>query len=190
MRKGKQLAFDKLFLLYIFFGLFLICGSIVLLAEKNIIEGVVLGVIGLLVVILDAVLVPCVYIFDCEGVSICYTVFPSERYLWKNICAIEVEDESIGRRASVLDLFYGFVFAIQGECGGKRKFYMNGFVRKSSRTKRLFEKYWDGKIKGFFDDAKESAKKGDSPNKRGERRTRRIKSLRWNAKQERKYENG
>ena len=162
MRKERQLAFDKLFLLGVFFGLFLTCGSIVLFAEKNIIEGVVLGIIGLIIFTLDATLVPCAYIFDCEGVSICYTVFPSERYLWKNIRAIEVEDESIGRRANVLDLFYALVFAIQGECEGKRKFYMNGFVRKSRRTKRLFEKYWNGKIKGLFDDVKKSVEKKKS----------------------------
>ena len=43
---------------------------------------------------------------------------------------------------------------------GKRRFYMEGHVRKSIRTKRLFEQYWDGTITGYlFDGMKERRQK-------------------------------
>ena len=99
---------------------------------------------------------PCCYIFDGEGVSFCYILIPNERFLWKDVYAIEVEDISPSYTYSLtLDFFYASVFCLKGSNLIKRRFFDNVHIRKSFRTKKLLEKYWDGTITGyFFDDAK------------------------------------
>ena len=155
MRKRREIAFDKFFLLCVFFGLFLTVGAIFLLCKKEVAEGLVIGGIGVLILVLNAVFYPCIYLFDEEGVSICYAFFSNERYLWENVRAVEVQNQRLGgNRASGLDLLYGFVFVLQCEGKGKKRFYTQGGVRVSLRTKRLFEKYWGGKIKGVFEETK------------------------------------
>jgi len=107
--------------------------------------------------VLPAIFTPYCYAFDSEGVSLCYVFLPVERYLWKDIHAIEVEDIKLGTasRVTIFDFFYASVFSIKGTNVGESRFYMNGHIRKSFRTKRLLEKYWDGTITGYlFEDAK------------------------------------
>lgn len=97
---------------------------------------------------------PYCYKFDTEGISLCYLFLPVERYLWNNISDIEVDWKQVGRPA-FFDVLYASVFRISGVNEGKHRFYMEGTVRKSFRTKRLFEKYWDGTITGYLlEDAK------------------------------------
>ena len=88
----------------------------------------------------------------------CYIFLPVERYLWKNINAIEVEDKQgyTGSKRSLLLFFlYASVFSIYGKNVGKCRFYMKGYIRRSFRTKCLLEKYWDGTITGYLlEDAK------------------------------------
>lgn len=101
---------------------------------------------------------PCCYIFDNEGVSFCYILIPDERFLWKDVYAIEVEDINppySHMHSIVLDFFYASVFCLKGSDSIKRRFFENVHIRKSFRTKKLLEKYWDGTITGyFFEDTK------------------------------------
>lgn len=156
MNKRKQFALNKLFNLCIVLGLFFAWGSIELFIENDTAWGCGFGILAFLLFVLPAIFTPYCYAFDSEGVSLCYVFLPTERYLWKDIHAIEVEDKTSGTtRASIFEFFYAYVFAIQGANVGKHRFYMNGHIRKSFRTKYLLEKYWDGTITGYlFEDAK------------------------------------
>lgn len=114
------------------FGSFLLWISIELLIESEIALGIGFGIAALLFIILPAIFTPFCYSFDSDGVSLRYIFLPTERYLWNDIYSIEVEFKRSGR-ASVLDFFYASVFAVKGNNVGKRRFYMNGNIRKSFR---------------------------------------------------------
>ena len=157
MKKRKQYALNKLFNFCVVLGLFFAWGSIDFFTDNETAWGLGFGIVALLLIVLPAIFTPYCYAFDSEGISLCYIILPIERYLWKDIHAIEVEDTSISTRAraNIFEFFYANVFAIQGANVGKRRFYMNGHIRKSFRTKHLLEKYWDGTITGYlFEDAK------------------------------------
>lgn len=157
MNKRKQFALNKLFNFCIVLGLFFALGSIEFFRDNDTAWGLGFGIVALLLIVLPAIFTPYCYAFDNEGVSLCYIFLPVERYLWKDIHAIEVEDINIGTtsQASIFEFFYAYVFAIHGANVGKCRFYMNGHIRKSFRTKYLLEKYWDGTITGYlFEDVK------------------------------------
>lgn len=157
MNKRKQFALNKLFNFCVVWGLFFAWGSIEFFMDNDNAWGLGLGIVALLLIVLPAIFTPYCYAFDSEGVSLCYVFLPVERYLWKNIHAIEVEDTSIGTasKSNIFEFFYACVFSIKGKNVGKSRFYMNGHIRKSFRTKYLLEKYWDGTITGYlFEDAK------------------------------------
>ena len=156
MKKRKQIALNKIFNLCIVLGIFCAWGSVGFFQDGDISWGLVLGTVCLLLIVLPAIFTPYCYSFDSEGISLCYLFFPAERYLWKDIHAIEVKDTSTSQRSILFELFFAYDFCIYGTSAGKRKFFMEGHVRKSFRTKRLFEKYWDGAITGYlFEDIKE-----------------------------------
>lgn len=157
MKGKRQFALNKLFNFFEILGLFFVWCSIELFLTKEISWAIGFGIVALLLIVLTAIFTPYCYVFDSQGVSLCYIFLPIERYLWKDIRAIEVEDTSIGTasQVSIFDFFYAYVFSIKGTNVGKCRFYMNGHIRKSFRTKRLLEKYWDGTISGYlFEDAK------------------------------------
>jgi len=157
IKKKRQFALNKLFNFLIVVGMFLSWVSIEFLIDNDITWAVGLGLAALLFIIIPAIFTPYCYAFDSEGVSLCYVFLPVERYLWKDIHAIEVEDTSIdtASNANIFEFFYANVFSIKGKNVGKSRFYMNGNIRKSFRTKYLLEKYWDGTITGYlFEDAK------------------------------------
>lgn len=136
-------------------GLILVRVSIECWMDSDMALAIGTGIVAVLFIIIPAIFTPFCYSFDISGVSLCYIFLPTERYLWKDIYAIEVSDMSIGKRANIFDIFYASVFCIKGKNVGKRMFYMEGNIRKSFRTKYLLEKYWDGTITGyFFKDAK------------------------------------
>ena len=146
MNKRKQLAFNKLFNLCIVLGLLSICISVELFSLGKNMWGILLAVATLLFIVLPAIFTPCCYAFDSEGVSFYYVFMPVERFLWKDIYAIEVDD--IGSSYShahsiILDFFYVSVFCLKGNNSVKRRFFDNVHIRKSFRTKKLLEKYWD-----------------------------------------------
>lgn len=151
LKTKKEFALNKLFNLLIILGLLLAWVAIELFIERAILLGLGVGVVALAVIILPAIFTPYCYMFDAEGVSLCYVFFPEERYLWKNIHAVDVmETITTGRVYSSIYLFFGYVFSISGANEGKTRFYMKGHIRKSFRTKYLIEKYWDGTIEGLF----------------------------------------
>ncbi len=157
MNKRKQFALNKLFNFCVILGLFFAWGSIEFFRESDNAWGVGFGIVALLLIVLPSVFTPYCYAFDSEGVSLCYVFLPVERYLWKDIHAIAVEDIKLGTasQVTILDFLYASVFSIQGSNVGESRFYMNGHIRKSFRTKSLLEKYWDGTITGYlFEDAK------------------------------------
>lgn len=150
MNKGKQYALNKLFNFCIVLGLFLVYLSIELFIESKIAGAIGCGVAALFFIVIPAIFTPYCYAFDSEGISLCYVFFSVERYLWKNIHAIEVEDKNSDSGADFFTLFFTTVFSIKGKNVGKKRFYMKGHIRKSFRTKYLLEKYWDGTITGYF----------------------------------------
>ncbi len=156
MNKKRQFAGNRLFNFCLVLVLFFGWGSMSSFMENDTSWGWGLGAIALLLTVLSTLLTPYCYAFDREGVSLCYVFLPVERYLWKDIYAIEVEDTSTSSKSSIFVVFFSYVFAIKGKNVGKQRFYMNGHVRKTLRTKKLFEKYWDGTITGYlFEDIKE-----------------------------------
>ena len=154
MKKKKQFALNRLFNCCVFFGLFLAAGAISLFLDNEIAWGCGFAAVDLLFIVIPAIFTPYCYAFDSEGVSLCYVFLPVERYLWKDIHAIDVYWDHWGR-SYLLNLLFGNVFSIKGVNVGDCRFYMNGHIRKSLRTKYLLEKYWDGTITGYlFEDTK------------------------------------
>ena len=150
MKKRKQFAFNKLFNFCMVSGALLTWVSIAFFRDNDSELGLIFGIIALPVLLLPAIFTPYCYAFDSEGISLRYIFLPVERYLWKDIRAIEVQDIGGTKRFFPIDFFYAFVFCIEGENVGESRFYMTGHIRKSFHTKRLLEKYWDGTITGYL----------------------------------------
>ena len=151
----RQYALNKLFNFLVIFGLILAWCSSQFFLEGDLSWGFGTVAAALILIVPATLFTPYCYAFDSEGVSLCYVFLPTERYLWKNIGAIEVDFKISGSRANIFNLLFSAVFTIQGPNVGKRRFYMNGYIRKTFRTKYLLEKYWDGTITGYlFEDVK------------------------------------
>lgn len=153
----REVAFNKLFNLFIIMGVGFVYGACVMFQDdpelgRAVGAGIVMLVIASLFILTPAVLMPVMYMFDEKGVTICFLFFPNERYLWENIASIEATDDSSDSRHPILDFFFSRMFEISGAVEGKERFYMRGEIRRSRRTKHLLEKYWDGKITGYFVD--------------------------------------
>ncbi len=102
---------------------------------------VAFGVLALLAVLIPLILLPSLYIFDDEGITIFYLFLPNERYLWGKIKSIDVCYEGADSHTK---------FEIGGVPESNIYFYTKGKICKSLRTKRLLEKYWDGTIEGYM----------------------------------------
>ncbi len=150
MNRKRQFALNKLFNFCVITGLILAWIAIEFLIAGDMAWGIGVGIAALALVLGPAIFTPFCYSFDSEGVSLCYVFLPTERYLWKNIHAIQVRDISDDLRSVIIDFFYATVFSIEGKNVGERRSYMKGHIRKSFRTKYLLEKYWDGTITGYF----------------------------------------
>ena len=156
MNKKREFACNKLFNFCFIIGVFLLWEAIGALIEGDPeYTGLAWGMlaVSLLFIIIPAVFTPVFYAFDKEGVSLCYLFFPAERYLWKDISSVEVTDSADDiddGKLYVFTMFFNRVFHLEGKPVGNIKPFMKGNIRKSFRTKRLIEKYWDGQITGFF----------------------------------------
>lgn len=129
--------------------------GISVLCDGEIVGGIGFCAVGALVAVSAAIFTPICYVFDSDGVSLCYVFLPTERYLWKDIHTVTVESIGSGTKATIFDFFYEWVFHLEGKTVGKSRFYMSGNIRKSFRTKYLLQKYWDGTITGYlFEDVK------------------------------------
>lgn len=139
----------------VFVGVLLALFSAEAFSERDFTWAVGFAVAAILFILIPALFTPYCYAFDKNGVSLRYVFFPEERYLWNNVRSIEVDIIFTSGRTHFFDLFYAWVFKLEGKNEGKHRFYMQGHIRKSFRTKRLLEKYWDGTITGYlFEDAK------------------------------------
>lgn len=143
----KHFAIDRMFVAYILAVAFSVFCSDVFFDENDIGGVIVMLVIAVALVAFSCITTPCWYIFDREGVSIYYLFAPKNRYLWKNIRSVEVE--TYHGYLHRLDIIFPF-FQIDGVPEGKPRFYMEGFIRKTRRTKRYIERYWDGEVTGYF----------------------------------------
>ena len=138
MNKRKQIALNKLFNTSVVLGVLCACISVELFSCDEIIWGVILAVAACLLILLPLIFTPCCYIFDSEGVSFCYILISNERFLWKDIYAIEVEDINppySHMHSIILDFFYASVFCLKGNDSIKRRFFEIVHIRKSFRTK-------------------------------------------------------
>lgn len=144
MKKKLERAIDGTFIIFVICFTLTTLMSVASIIYGELAFGIIMGIISLSCLIGIIVLKPYCYIFDDEGLSICYVFFPVERYLWKNIHSIEVtyEKDSL--------LLLPEVFQINGRIEGKQRFFMDGKVCKTLHTKKLLEKYWDGTITGYF----------------------------------------
>lgn len=134
-------------------GIILLTISMVAFVEGSIGIGIGMAFFGALFFVIPLCFMPLFYRFDSEGVSLKYLFLAEERYLWKNVRGIELIDD--GTRTSIFDLFF-MVFLIDGKVEGKHRRYMDGKIQRSIRTRRLIEKYWDGKVEGYLiDDIKD-----------------------------------
>lgn len=156
MKPKKKYALNKLFNIFMVLGVFLGLISWLLLREgEQIGIGIGMMVGAFLFVFIPPFFTPYCYAFDPEGVSFLYVFVPNERYLWKDIRAIEADCYSF-ETYDLWDFFFSEVFRLKGKNIGQKRFYMNGNMRKSFRTKRLLGQYWDGEIEGlFWQEAKE-----------------------------------
>lgn len=147
----REIALNKLFNLFIFLGV--VCGLIARVSISEADKGFSIGfsIATIAFIVFPVLFMPCCYLFDAEGVTLKYVFFTNERYLWKNIHKITVEyDGPNTTKGGFFTLFYSHVFQIKGKNENENKFYMEGKIRKSFRTKYLLEKYWDGTITGYF----------------------------------------
>ena len=96
------------------------------------------GVLGMLFTLVPVILFPFLYIFDDKGVTLFFLLLHKEHYLWSNITKIYI--------TSFTTRSFTDVFQLCGMCENKKRFYMQGQITKTLRTKHLLEKYWNGKI--------------------------------------------
>ncbi|MBE6673288.1 MAG: hypothetical protein E7599_07210 [Ruminococcaceae bacterium] len=142
MKQNKQYAINRLFFFFIIIGI-LLGVTTVPMAMEELSLGIIMGIMAACTLITPFILMPTYYAFDKEGVTLCYLLLPSERYLWKNVTAVTVH---IDPKSMGLANF----FLLEGTSEGTRRFYMDSHIRKSGRTKRLLEKYWHKKIGGYY----------------------------------------
>ncbi len=145
MNKKHTTAFNKLFLLFCLLGIVFVGGAAALLMTELSL-GIIAMVIAATFLVVPVVLMPLCYRFDNESVSFVYIFLPTERYLWQNVKAVTVHMESGHFGGIVFDSY----FQLDGKVEGKALFYKEGRIRKSSRTQKLLEQYWQGKIVGFY----------------------------------------
>lgn len=154
-KKTHKTVLNRNIILFVLAGSFVASISRACFLDKEIETGVGFCFLAVLFIAVPVIVMPWCYRFDPEGVSVKYLFLPQERYLWENIYFISVVDaiSDGGRRC----LFF-YDFKIEGDVEGKKRWYMDGRICKTRRTKRLIENYWDGTIEGYWDDAIQAVK--------------------------------
>ncbi|MBE6542981.1 MAG: hypothetical protein E7675_01130 [Ruminococcaceae bacterium] len=159
IKAPRQFAMDKQFNAFVVLGLATIALGAFSFDENDIGFFVFLMLLGTFFIAGGAFAIPYGYFFDKDGVSVMYVFYSEERYLWRNIYYIMATYDSLSSRNPILDLVFSQVFEIGGDVEGKHRFYMNGHIRKSRRTRKLIEKYWDGRITKEGENTKKKSKK-------------------------------
>lgn len=142
----KKFALNKAFNCLILTGIILFLFGFALIKWNETGFGFCFSFFGLFLFIVPLILVPCAYSFDSQGISIHYIFFQKERYLWKNIRTIKINKDYSYYHYPILSLLVYGELKINGRIDGKERFYMQGIICRSLRTKKLLKKYWNGKI--------------------------------------------
>ena len=142
MKNKHQYALNRLFFCFILIGLFFAV-TVAPLAMEEISLGIIMGMIATGLLVTPLILMPYCYRFDTDGITLRYLFVKNERYLWKNVRTVTVHTESKSIGVSNY-------FELEANPEGNRLFYMEGHVRKSGRTQRLLETYWQKKITGYY----------------------------------------
>jgi hypothetical protein len=154
----REFAFDKRFIFYIFISLlssFITFITVYGLIDEFSWDLVLFAVLfcGMSVAAWINMLcyIPCGYSFDKESVNVYYVFCKTERALWKSVYQIEI-DYTVGSHGrygrKLFTTEYIISFFDESHNG---KVALN--VRRSRRTRKMIEKYWDGKVEGYFSDS-------------------------------------
>lgn len=167
MKNKRQFALNKLFNIFILAGIAVFAVVFYFSEDISEIKDYLLFIaIGLFFIGVPTIFMPYCISFDSEGVTNHYIFMPKERYLWSNIYSISVDySQGYSSDGPLFDLLFSKVFEIQGDVEGKKRFYMEGHISKSLRTKRLIEKYWDGEIDNCLFTSKKAKKNKVRQNK-------------------------
>lgn len=153
----KQIAVNKWFVFDAFLDIAILCFSVACFCVDERGTGIffaVLWVIGFI----GSLFEPCCYIFDKDAVAIIYVLFKKEKYLWKNIKSVNFKYHSEYSAREIIFLSQ-YVFEIDGKVEGEEKWYMKHYVRKSRKSKKLMEQYWDEIFESDFVKFKKKVRK-------------------------------
>lgn len=145
MKNKKEIALNKSFFLFVVLGIITSALGCTAISEEVTVWSVCFFLLGLLFVVGGPIKEPLFYSFDEEGITLFYLFVPKERYLWQNIRKIKKVRESFSRSPN-LDFIFSRGYEINGKTEGKQRFYMNGIVNLSFRTKQMLNKYWGKEI--------------------------------------------
>ncbi len=137
----KQRAVNKRFVEGVFLNIAFLAFSVV----GFYVESKGIGIFFAVVFVIGLISVFCVephcYVFDDYGITSHYVFNRKERYLWKNIRSVRLIFDTGHYRHGHIFLS-NYIYVLDGKVEGEEKWYMQGYVRKSFRTKKLMEKYW------------------------------------------------
>ncbi len=103
---------------------------------------VILAAVGLLFLILSY-FSPNKYVFDNDGISICFLNSKRQRFLWKNIGRVACHTEYTNKGGKY------FVYKIYGKSEFEKSFFMNSTLPKSKKIKSFFNEYIADKLVDF-----------------------------------------
>ncbi len=151
----KQRAVNKRFVEGIFLNIAFFAFSVVGFYAES--KGI--GIFFAVVFVIGLISVFCVephcYVFDDYGITSHYVFNRKERYLWKNIRSVRLIFDTGHYRHGPIFLS-NYIYVLDGKIEGEEKWYMQGYVRKSFRTKKLMEKYWGVVEKNDFSTIKKA----------------------------------
>lgn len=117
-------------------GLSFLCGSYFVFKSSEIFIGVLLFTIGVTFFSIGLFFDPWYYVFDINGVSICYLFNRKHRFLWKKINAVILNEERI-QNGNI------YIYDILGTPENEPCFYMRNKIIKNGKTEKMLEEYFD-----------------------------------------------
>lgn len=153
----KRLAVNPRFVFDAFLEIIALCLSVACFCVDERGTGIFFAVF-LAVGIMGMLFEPCCYAFDRDAITIHYVLLKKEKYLWKNINHVNFHYFSEYSARDIIFLSH-YVFEIDGKIEGEEKWYMKHYVRKSRKTKKLMEQYWDEIFESDFEKFKKKVRK-------------------------------
>jgi len=116
-----------------------------------------LACVGIASIVLCFVFMRHYHEFDADGVKVWYFGGKYQYVKWRNIRTIEIYCVDLGRRggAAIIILMLFFIYRkykIKGKIENNLKLERDFIVSKSFRTTRYINQYWNGIIKGTFNE--------------------------------------